>query len=174
MRISTGIAGVVVAMGCIAWSIAVRPFFPVTAMMEPLLASIVVLALLQKQSSAWLIGMIGAIGIDLFRASPFPLLTLFIIIYLTVLQFLSTNLLTTRSFYSAFTILGIGRLLAWGALWLSDERLTLWPMPYGLHYSWWGIVIQLLLDALWVFFWYSVVSYRARRGPERYRQPTWS
>lgn len=173
MKIQTVISCSLLAIVYVAWSISVRPFVPAFSVMEPLLATTVVLSLLQKRQAAWLVGMIGAVGIDLFRLEGLPILTLFMVLYLVLLQFVSGHVLSTRSFYSAFSLLAFGRLIAWFLLWVSHERYTLWPMPYGLHYGWQGIVIQLVLDAAWVFVWYSIVSYWARRGPERYKQPRW-
>lgn len=173
MSVRVIIGSILLAIVCVLWDIAVRPFVPLAGLMEPLLATVVVLTLLQQRQASWTIALIGALSLDAFRLDSWPWLTIFICVYVLVLQLLVTHVLTNRSFYSAFALLAIGRLIGWLVLWLSHESIALWPLPFGLTSRWLGGVIQLVLDAIWIMLWYLVVSYMARRGPARYAQPKW-
>jgi hypothetical protein len=173
MRISVIVGSAALAIACGIWDIAVRPFVPFAALMEPLLASVVILALLQQRQASWIVAVLGALMIDAFQFGSWPWLTIFICLYVLILQLLVTHVLTNRSFYSAFALLAVGRFIGWLVLWLSHESVALWPMPFGLTSRWLGVGIQLGLDAIWVLLWYFFVSYWARRGPARYAQPKW-
>ena len=162
-----------VAFLCVIWDLAIRPFVPIATFMEPLLATVVVLTLLQKRQASWIIAVLGALSFDSFRLGSWPWFTIFICVYVLVLQLLVTHVLTNRSFYSAFSLLAVGRLAGWLILWLSHESIALWPAPLGLTYGWKGVIFQLVLDAIWILLWYLIVSYWARRGPARYAQPKW-
>ena len=120
------------------------------------------LTLLQKRQASWIIAVLGALSLDAFRLGSWPWFTIFICVYVLVLQLLVTHVLTNRSFYSAFSLLAVGRLAGWLILWLSHESIALWPAPLGLTYGWKGVIFQLVLDAIWILLWY-LVSYWARR-----------
>lgn len=173
MKIVVILGSVALAIGCAIWDIAIRPFVPFAALMEPLVASVVILTLLQKRQASWLVALLGALVIDVFRFGNWPWLLIFMCLYVFILQLLAAHVLTNRSFYSAFALLVVGRMIGWLVLWASHESIALWPMPFGLTSRWAGVGIQLGLDAIWVLLWYFFVSYWARRGPARYAQPQW-
>lgn len=173
MKLSVLFRSLAIVLFCVIWDLSIRPFIPFAGLMEPLLASVVILTLLQQRQASWTVALLGALCLDAFRFDAWPWFTLFMLVYVLVLQLLATHVLTNRSFYSAFVLLAIGRLIGWLVLWLTHESLALWPMPFGLSTRWTGILIQLGLDAAWVFLWYFFVSYWARRGPARYAQPKW-
>lgn len=173
MKLGVVIGSLAIALASVLWDLAVRPFVPGLGLVEPLLATVVVLILLQKREASWMIAILGALSLDAFRLGSWPWFTIFIGVYVLILQLLVTHVLTNRSFYSAFAVLAIGRLIGFLILWLSNESIALWPMPVGLTSRWLGIGLQLGLDAIWILLWFAFVSYWARRGPARYAQPRW-
>lgn len=173
MTIRATIGAVSIGVGCVLWDISVRSFLPFSLFLEPLLSTVVILAFLQKRQASWVTALVGALALDAFQIGSWPWLTVFISVYLLILQLLTTQVLTSRSFYSAFSLLLIGRAVGWLVLWLTHESVMLWPLPLGFTPAWVGIVIPLCVDALWILLWYLVVSHRARRGPARYTQPKW-
>ncbi len=173
MRWFSWVGYALVALLVILWDVSVRPYIQPFSYIEPLLPMVTILALLQERRAAWVIGVLGAVGLDLFRFTGFPLATLFFCLYLLGVQLLATHVITSRSFYSAFTLLCLGRFLGWALLYFTSERFVIWPMAFGLSAGIKGVGIQMGVDALWILLWYSAVSYWARRGPRRYAQPRW-
>ncbi|MSR85738.1 hypothetical protein EXS71_04895 [Candidatus Uhrbacteria bacterium] len=134
-----------------AWEIATRPFLPSLAMIQPLLAVVILMLIGSGRSRALAMALGGALLMDLytFGVFDFSILRWFLLVY--ALDLLLQHVLTNRSLFAALALTFAAR---------SFEQGSAWIMTHSTSENLW---VLFLFDGILVTFGFLVLAFLTKR-----------